>query len=47
MNLNETNNRDNFFKNCKTIDGKTELNTDIWNNKEVHKMTFYTIEDIK
>jgi len=24
-----------------------EMNTDIWNNEFVHKMTFYSIEDIK
>ena len=24
-----------------------EFNTDIWNNKEVHQITFYKFEDIK
>lgn len=39
----------NFFINSKvsTDGGLMELNTEIWNNQNVHSLTGYTIEDIK
>lgn len=38
----------NFFQTCKTnAEGLMELNTEIWNNQNVHSLTGYSIVDIK
>ena len=44
---NDTHSFNKFFENSKMINGQIELNTDIWNNKIVHDLTTYSIEDIK
>jgi hypothetical protein len=37
----------NFFKNCKTSNGKTELNLEFWNNQYVHNLTGYSLDDLR
>jgi hypothetical protein len=36
-----------FFKNCKIIEGKYELKMEMWNCEEIHNLTGYSIEDLK
>ena len=36
-----------LFQNCKMIKGKFELKVEMWNNEEIHKLTGYSIMDIK
>ena len=36
-----------FFKNCKIIESKYELQLDFWNCKKIHSLTDYSIVDLK
>ena len=44
INYNENND---FFINCYIKNGLIELNLEFWNNYYIHKLTGYSIEDIK
>jgi hypothetical protein len=36
-----------FFNNCNKKNSKYELNLEFWNTPDIHKLTGYSIEDIK